>query len=59
MAKDLRLRIESLPEVPHWRCQEIKVEPFQTKSPLVLYWQDGLEVMEHLFSNPAFAECID
>lgn len=25
----------------------------------MLYWRDGLEVVEHLFSNPAFADCID
>ncbi|KAI5982229.1 hypothetical protein EDD15DRAFT_2181328 [Pisolithus albus] len=58
-AKDLRTRIESLPEVPHWRFQEIKVGSYQTKDPLILYWRDGLEIVEHLFSNPVFAHCMD
>ncbi|KAI6014080.1 hypothetical protein PISMIDRAFT_110851 [Pisolithus microcarpus 441] len=58
-AKDLRARIESLPEVPRWRFQEIKVGSYQTKDPLILYWRDGLEVVEHLFRNPVFAHCMD
>ncbi|KAI5988373.1 hypothetical protein EDD15DRAFT_2172578, partial [Pisolithus albus] len=58
-AKDLRSRIESLPDVPRWRYQEIKVENYQMMSPIILYWRDGLEVVEHLFSNPVFAQCMD
>ncbi|KAI6022479.1 hypothetical protein BKA83DRAFT_4054337, partial [Pisolithus microcarpus] len=58
-AKDLRTRIESLPEVPRWRFQEIKVGSYQTKDPIILYWRDGLEVVEHLFRNPVFAHCMD
>ncbi|KAH7906891.1 hypothetical protein BJ138DRAFT_1137785 [Hygrophoropsis aurantiaca] len=58
-AKDLRARIEGLPEVPKWRYQEIKVGSYKTKSPIMLYWRDGLEVIEHLFCNPVFAQCID
>ncbi|KAH7910711.1 hypothetical protein BJ138DRAFT_1087120 [Hygrophoropsis aurantiaca] len=58
-AKDLRARIEALPEVPRWRHQEITVAPYKTKSPLMLYWRDGLEIVEHLFRNPVFAQCMD
>ncbi|KIK18553.1 hypothetical protein PISMIDRAFT_109244, partial [Pisolithus microcarpus 441] len=58
-AKDLRAHIESLPEVPHWCFQEIKVGSYQMKDPLILYWHDGLEVVEHLFRNPVFAHCMD
>ncbi|KIJ57496.1 hypothetical protein HYDPIDRAFT_48255, partial [Hydnomerulius pinastri MD-312] len=58
-AKDLRARIEGLPDVPRWNYQEIKVGSYRTKSPLILYWRDGLEVVKHLFSNPVFAQCID
>ncbi|KAL4065354.1 hypothetical protein J3A83DRAFT_4059898, partial [Scleroderma citrinum] len=58
-AKDLCTCIELLPDVPHWHYQEIKVEPYQMKSPIMLYWQDGLEVVKHLFSNPVFAHSID
>lgn len=25
---------------------------------MVLYWRDGLEVIEQLFANPVFAQCI-
>ncbi|KAI6013017.1 hypothetical protein EDC04DRAFT_2579612 [Pisolithus marmoratus] len=58
-AKDLCTHIESLPEVPCWHFQEIKVGLYQTKDPLILYWCDGLEVVEHLFGNPVFAHCMD
>ena len=47
--KDLRTRIESLPDMPHWRFQEIKVDNYKTKTPIVLYWRDGLEVAKQLF----------
>ena len=29
------------------------------KSLIILYWWDGLEVVEHLFSNPVFGKCMD
>ncbi|KIO01513.1 hypothetical protein M404DRAFT_16208 [Pisolithus tinctorius Marx 270] len=58
-AKDLHACIELLPDVPRWHYQEIKVAPYQTTTPIVLYWRDGLKVIEHLFSNPVFAHCID
>ncbi|KAF9220459.1 hypothetical protein BS17DRAFT_852137 [Gyrodon lividus] len=58
-AKDLWARIEGLPEVPRWHCQEIKIGSYKTKSPLMLYVRDGLEVIKYLFSNPVFAQCID
>lgn len=58
-ASDLRRRVESLPEVPRWRCTEIKVAPYKTKEPLFLYWQDGLEVVKHLFSNLVFTSSMD
>lgn len=59
IVKDLSAWIESLPDIPWWRSQEIKVRPYSTKSLMVLYWQDGLKVIKHLFSNPVFASCID
>ncbi|KAI6002200.1 hypothetical protein F5J12DRAFT_723281 [Pisolithus orientalis] len=58
-AKDLCACIESLPEVPCWCFQEIKVGSYQMKDPLVLYWHDGLEVVEHLFCNLVFTNCMD
>jgi len=58
-AKDLRARIEQLPEVPRWYHQQIKIGSYETKEPLMLYWRDGLDVVKHLFSNPVFASCID
>ncbi|KIN96130.1 hypothetical protein M404DRAFT_164021 [Pisolithus tinctorius Marx 270] len=58
-AKDLHCHIKSLPDAPHWQFQEIKVKNYPTQSPIMLYWCDGLEVVEHLFSNPIFAQCMD
>ena len=26
---------------------------------MVLYWREGLKVVEHLFSNPVFATCME
>ena len=36
--KDSPAWIESLPDIPWWRSQEIKVRPYSTKSLMVLYW---------------------
>ncbi|EGO25846.1 hypothetical protein SERLADRAFT_437568 [Serpula lacrymans var. lacrymans S7.9] len=47
--------IEALPSGPRWKVQEMKLEGFPTKKPLMLLWRDGLEVVQHLFSNPVFA----
>ncbi|KAI5994108.1 hypothetical protein F5J12DRAFT_686679, partial [Pisolithus orientalis] len=58
-AKDLHCCIESLLGVPCWRYQEIKVKNYPTQSLIMLYWHDGLEVVEHLFSNPVFTQCMD
>ncbi|KAG1749362.1 hypothetical protein EDB19DRAFT_1904877 [Suillus lakei] len=58
-SKDLRARIEGLPEVPRWYHQQIKVGSYKTKAPLVLYWRDGLEVVKHLFANPVFGPCMN
>ncbi|KAI6030264.1 hypothetical protein EDC04DRAFT_2572245 [Pisolithus marmoratus] len=58
-AKDLCTCIKSLPEVPHWCFQEIKVGSYQMKDLIILYWHDGLEVVKHLFSNLVFAHCMD
>lgn len=44
--------------MPQWQHQDIVVPNYQTKSPITLYWRDGLEVVEHLFSNPVFATCM-
>ena len=58
-AKDLRNRVESLPEVPRWSHQDITIDGFRTKSPITLYWRDGLEVVRYLFVNPVFAPCME
>ncbi|KAG1866444.1 hypothetical protein C8R48DRAFT_600483 [Suillus tomentosus] len=58
-SKDLRARIEALPEVPRWYHQEIKVGSHKTNAPLMLYWRDGLDVVKHLIANLVFAPCMD
>jgi len=58
-AKDLRNRIESLPAGPRWWSTEIKLNGYTTEDPVILYWRDGLEVIEHLFSNPIFANSLE
>ncbi|KIM83716.1 hypothetical protein PILCRDRAFT_88067 [Piloderma croceum F 1598] len=58
-AKDLRHRIEVLPEVPRWEHQVIAMPGYRTKDPMTLYWRDGLAVIGHLFANPVFANSIE
>lgn len=59
-AQDLRNRIEHLPTVPEWHHQEIELIGciYKTKEPMVLYWRDGLEVIQQLFANPVFSNSI-
>jgi hypothetical protein len=58
-ANDLRHRIESLPAGPQWKSMRISIGGYTTKSPIRLYWRDGLAVIKHLFSNPIFAPSIE
>lgn len=55
----LRDRIERLPNVPEWFSRVIEIPGYRTKEPMVLYYRDGLRVMEHLFANPVFANSMD
>jgi hypothetical protein len=58
-ANVLRGWVEQLPDVPRWRHQTFTIPGYSTKSPITLYWRDGLEVIKHLFSNPVFANCME
>ncbi|KZP15179.1 hypothetical protein FIBSPDRAFT_750832 [Athelia psychrophila] len=58
-AAGLRKLIEGLPPVPEWKFVEIKIPGYSTKEPMILYWRDGLEVLEHLFANPIFASSME
>ncbi|KIM88976.1 hypothetical protein PILCRDRAFT_61652 [Piloderma croceum F 1598] len=58
-AQDLINRVEVLPEVPRWSYQTIVIPSYKTKSPMTLFWRDGLEVVAHLFANPVFAHCME
>jgi hypothetical protein len=37
----------------------ISLPGYKAKSPMTLYWRDGLEVIQSLFSNPMFASTIE
>ena len=54
-------RFEHLPEVPRWKYVEIKLYDcnYQTVEPMVLYYCDRLDLIRYLFSNPAFANCME
>ena len=56
---DLCSRTEALPSVPHWKHQELTLPGYKTKSPMIVYWCDGLKVTAHLFANPIFANCLE
>jgi hypothetical protein len=51
--------MESLVAGPTWNTTKIKLDGYKTESPIILYWRDGLEVIQHLFSNPIFASSIE
>ncbi len=58
-ARDLRARLESLPSGPRWKYQTMALPGFQTKEPIVLYYREGIEAVERLYSNPIFTSCMD
>ncbi|KZS88527.1 hypothetical protein SISNIDRAFT_417979 [Sistotremastrum niveocremeum HHB9708] len=58
-AQRLRQLIEMLPAGSQWKWKEIKFEGYETKSPLVVYYRDGLECIESLFADPRFVEHLD
>ncbi|KAF9477723.1 hypothetical protein BDN70DRAFT_810175 [Pholiota conissans] len=57
-ARVLKSYVDSLPPIPAWRYQEIVVPGYPTKTPLFLYWRDGLEIVAHLYANPIFANSL-
>jgi hypothetical protein len=46
--------VESLPDPPHWYCQEMVTEGYKLPCPIYFYWCDALEVIEYTFGNPIF-----
>ena len=51
--------MEALPAGPQWKTTLISLPGYTTKSPIRLYWRDGLEIVTHLFSNPIFAPSME
>ena len=54
-------QIEHLPQVLKWKHEEMRLCGcnYQTMELVVLYWHDGLDLIRHLFPNPAFANSIE
>ena len=55
-ARSLRTKVELLPGGPQWMSKTIVMPGGVTKTPLVLYYRDGLEVFKHIFGNPEFRD---
>lgn len=51
--------MEMLPKIPQWKSKQMSFPGYPTKVPIVLYYRDSLDCMEHLFGNPLFADKID
>ncbi|KAH8997724.1 hypothetical protein EDB86DRAFT_3064262 [Lactarius hatsudake] len=51
-AHALRSLIESLPDPPHWYCDRMVIEGYETEHPIYFYWRDALSVIEYIFGNP-------
>ncbi|KAI6144394.1 hypothetical protein BKA82DRAFT_29322 [Pisolithus tinctorius] len=45
----------SLPHGPQWRRTTVEFKGYKSIHPIQLIWQDALEVVKDLFSNPIFA----
>ncbi|KZV63386.1 hypothetical protein PENSPDRAFT_590010 [Peniophora sp. CONT] len=58
-ARDIRNRIEHLPQPPRWKTVTITMPGYRTKEPIVFIYRDGAECARYLFANPAFANCIE
>ncbi|KAG2118340.1 hypothetical protein BD769DRAFT_1362448 [Suillus cothurnatus] len=54
-AQQLFTFMDALPKGPKWRCTMIQTEGYITTHPVHLIWHDALEVTQHIFGNPAFA----
>ncbi|KAG0699636.1 hypothetical protein DFH29DRAFT_983411 [Suillus ampliporus] len=54
-AQTLHTCMDTLPKGPKWCCTTIHTEGYITTHPVHLIWRDALEVMQHIFGNPAFA----
>jgi len=48
--------MEALPQGAPWHCTEIELTGYKSTHPIHLIWQDGLEVIKGIFSNPVFAK---
>ncbi|KJA17834.1 hypothetical protein HYPSUDRAFT_145923, partial [Hypholoma sublateritium FD-334 SS-4] len=59
-ARDIRGRIEALPEVPRWQHQSFDtLGGYRTKTPITLYWRNPLDVVKDLYRNPIFSSCLE
>ncbi|KAG0694423.1 hypothetical protein DFH29DRAFT_815379 [Suillus ampliporus] len=54
-AQTLHTYMDTLPKGPKWRCTTIHTKGYITTHPVHLIWRDALEVTQHIFGNPAFA----
>ncbi|ETW78381.1 hypothetical protein HETIRDRAFT_325629 [Heterobasidion irregulare TC 32-1] len=57
--KDLRAKIELLPEAPRWTSEPISQPGYPTKQPMTLFRRNSVLCLEALFSNPLFSNSID
>jgi len=48
--------MEALPQGAPWHCMEIELTGYKLTHLIHLIWQDGLEVIKGIFSNPVFAK---
>ncbi len=56
----MRERIEMLPAVPRWKHQKLKAPAgIKSKTPIVLYWRNPLDVVKDLYRNPIFSSCLE
>ncbi len=58
-AQELNTKLAMLPQPPAWKSRTVSVEGGTTKTPLVLFYREGLEVFKFLFGNPLFEQLQD
>ena len=58
-SRELRQRIDLLPDTVRWKQVKVRVSGGRTARPLTLYYRSAFDCFKFLFGNPLFADHMD
>ena len=58
-ARELRQRIDLLPDTVPWKSIEVKVTGGKTAQPLILYYRPAIECLEFKLGDPRYKDHLD